>query len=172
MLYRLINHRAGFCRNAFFEQFLLSSCLLPHLQWQLTFNLSEWVIQFQDSQFYLHISIMCSKSSEILDCRIVVRKYVLVSRPSRWCQKGERTVVHSPMLSISKEVSHVPVRCYRGEASNSVCLLPKNDIEKDWSGIYDKALVDKTTLSVGKRSVRLIVPCSRWFLSCWTWFYQ
>jgi hypothetical protein len=47
-----------------------------------------------------------------LHCKVKVRKYVLVSDPTRWKRKGERIVVQSPMLDIPKSVSHVPVKRY------------------------------------------------------------
>lgn len=78
---------------------------------------------------------------DMLDCKVQVRKYVLISKPSRWHQKGERVVVQSPMLNISKTVLEVPVRRYNGLEQNSVCFLPRQDIEKDTSSIYDKAKV-------------------------------
>jgi hypothetical protein len=98
---------------------------------------------------------MSSKQPDIQDCEVGIRKYVLVSQPSRWRQKGERVVVQSPMLEISKTVSVIPVKRYNGEEQNSVCFIPKEDIEKDTSNVYDKARVSKATSRVNSHGVAL-----------------
>jgi hypothetical protein len=98
---------------------------------------------------------MSSIQVDIQDCKVAVRKYVLISRPSRWKQKGERVVVQSPMLQISKAVLNVPVKRYNGEADNAVCFIPKQDIEKDTSSIYDKAKVSTAISWVDAHGVAL-----------------
>jgi hypothetical protein len=98
---------------------------------------------------------MNSKQLGILDCKVEVRKYVLVSQPSRWRQKSERVVVQSPMLKITESVSVVPVKRYKGEEENSVCFIPKEDIEKDTSKIYDKTRVSTGTSWVDAHGVAL-----------------
>jgi len=98
---------------------------------------------------------MSSKQFDILDCKVKVRKYVLISQPSRWNKKGVRVVVQSPMRKISKKVLLVPVKRYNGEENNSVCLIPKQDIEKDTSDVYDKAQVTKAISWVDAHGVAL-----------------
>jgi hypothetical protein len=98
---------------------------------------------------------MTSNQVNIEDCKVEIRKYVLISQPSRWRQKGERVVVQSPMLKISKTVLDVPVRRFNSEEYNAVCFIPKQDIEKDSSNIYDKAQVSKTTKWVDAHGVAL-----------------
>ncbi|KAE9372401.1 hypothetical protein N431DRAFT_340250 [Stipitochalara longipes BDJ] len=98
---------------------------------------------------------MASNQVDISDCKVRVRKYVLVSRPSRWKQKGERVVVQSPMLNIPKTVLHVPVKRYTGEEQNSVCFIPKQDIEEDISSIYENAEVTTTESWVDAHGVAL-----------------
>lgn len=104
---------------------------------------------------YPHVIVMTSNQVDILDCKVEVRKYVLVSQPSRWRQKGERVVVHSPMLKMPKTVLDVPVKRFNGEEDNSACFIPKQDIEKDTSSIYDKAKVSTTTSWVDAHGVAL-----------------
>lgn len=98
---------------------------------------------------------MSSTEVDTIDCKVAVRKYVLVSQPSRWKQKSQRVVVQSPMLNISKTILEVPVRRFNGEEENSVCFLPKQDIEKDTSSIYEKAQVSKATSWVDAHGVAL-----------------
>jgi hypothetical protein len=98
---------------------------------------------------------MTSIQGDTLDCKVEVRKYVLISQPSRWRQKSERVVVQSPMLQISKTVLDVPVKRFNGEEENSVCFIPKQDIEKDTSSIYEKAQVSKATSWVDAHGVAL-----------------
>jgi hypothetical protein len=98
---------------------------------------------------------MISNQMDIQDCKVEVRKYVLVSQPSRWKQKGERVVVQSPMLKISKTVLDVPVKRFNGEEDNSVCFIPKQDIEKDSNSIYNNAKVSTATKRVDAHGVAL-----------------
>ena len=98
---------------------------------------------------------MTSSRVEILDCRVKVRKYVLVPCPSRWAQNGERVVVQSPMLKITDSALEVPVKRYNGEGQNSVHFIPKHDIEKDTSSIYDNANVSTTESWVDAHGVAL-----------------
>ncbi|KAF4632495.1 hypothetical protein G7Y89_g5625 [Cudoniella acicularis] len=66
------------------------------------------------------------------------RQYVLVPKPSRWSQKSERVVVHSPMLQIPETALYVPVKRYVcGQEDNAVCFLPREDIEDESSDIYE-----------------------------------
>lgn len=88
-------------------------------------------------------------------CKVQVRKYVLVSLPSRWRQRGERVVVQSTMLVIPNHATHVPVKRYNGEEQNSVCSLPREDIEKDSSGVYEKSRVTTTISWVDAHGVAL-----------------
>jgi len=97
---------------------------------------------------------MASGQVEILDCKVRVRKYVLVSCPSRWKQKVERVVVQSPMLKITNSALEVPVKRYNGEEQNSVCFIPKHDIENDVS-IYEYAKVSTTESWVDAHGVAL-----------------
>ncbi|CZR58444.1 uncharacterized protein PAC_08336 [Phialocephala subalpina] len=90
----------------------------------------------------------------MLDCRVPVRKYVLIAKPKRWGQKSERVVVQSPM-SISNTASEVPVRRYNGEEQNFVCFIPRSDIEKDSSDAYEKSQVSRDTSSVNVHGVAL-----------------
>lgn len=55
----------------------------------------------------------------------------------------------------SKKVLLVPVKRYNGEEQNSVCFIPKQDIEKDTSDVYDKAQVTKVTSWVDAHGVAL-----------------
>jgi hypothetical protein len=98
---------------------------------------------------------MTSNQIVIQDCKVRIRKYVLVSQPSRWGQKSERVVVQSPMLEISKTVLDVPVKRYNGEEQNSVCFIPKQDIEKDTNSIYEKTQISRTTSWVDAHGVAL-----------------
>lgn len=77
----------------------------------------------------------------MLDCRVPVRKYVLIAKPKRWGQKGGQQLVQSPMLEISSTISQVPVRHFDGEVQNFVCFIPRTDIEKDSSDAYEKSQV-------------------------------
>lgn len=99
---------------------------------------------------------MESIDPDVLDCKVEIRKYVLVSQPKRWRRKGHRVVVQSPMLEISKSTTHVPVRCFRGEEENGVCFLEKSDIEKDSSKIYGKLQVGQTTTWINAHGVALL----------------
>ena len=85
-----------------------------------------------------------SKQPEILDCKVEIRKYVLIKQSTRWSKKAIRVVVQSPMLDISNTVSEVPVKRYNGEEQNSVDFIPRQDIEKGKS-VYDKAQISKAT---------------------------
>lgn len=98
---------------------------------------------------------MSSTEGDPINCTVAIRKYVLVSKPSRWRQKSPRVVVQSPMLTISKTVLEVPVRRFNGEEENVVCFLPKQDIEKDTSSIYEKEKVSKGTSWVDAHGVAL-----------------
>ncbi|KAF7955974.1 hypothetical protein EAE96_004895 [Botrytis aclada] len=73
-----------------------------------------------------------------MDCKVLVRRYVLVARPSKWAQPGHRVVVQSPVLNIANE-SLIPVRRFKGRDENSVCFMPVQDIEKDGSMAYKNA---------------------------------
>jgi hypothetical protein len=98
---------------------------------------------------------MSFTEANIIDCKVAIRKYVLVSQPSRWKHKSQRVVVLSPMLNITKAILEVPVRRFNGEEDNSVCFLPKQDIEKDTSSIYEKAQVSQLTSCVDAHGVAL-----------------
>jgi hypothetical protein len=99
---------------------------------------------------------MESVDADVLDCKVEMRKYVLVSQPTRWRRKGHRVVVQSPMLEIFKSTTHIPVRCFRGEEENGVCFLEKSDIEKDSSKIYVKLQVSQTTSWINAHGVALL----------------
>jgi hypothetical protein len=90
-----------------------------------------------------------------LDCKVRVRKYVLVAQPSRWNQRGERIVVQSPMLEIHNAVSLVPVKRYHSEEQNSICFIPIEDIEMDSSIVYERLQVTKTPSLVDSHGVAL-----------------
>lgn len=78
---------------------------------------------------------MAANCSRILDCRIEVRDYRLVLNPTRWMQNGERVMVQSPMFEILESTSHVSAKRYSfGEEQNSVCFLPRNDIDSYYTG--------------------------------------
>ncbi|ATZ50825.1 hypothetical protein BCIN_06g03040 [Botrytis cinerea B05.10] len=70
-----------------------------------------------------------------MDCKSLIRRYVLVAQPSKWAQPGHRVVVQSPVLNIANE-SLIPVRRFEGKDENSVCFMPVQDIEKDGSIAY------------------------------------
>jgi hypothetical protein len=91
----------------------------------------------------------------MLSSKIEVRKYVLVSQPSRWNQRGDRVVVQSPMIPIPSTVTHVPVKRFSGEEANSVCLLPRKDIEKEASDVYEKQHVSRTTSWIDAHGVAI-----------------
>ncbi|KAL2076020.1 hypothetical protein VTL71DRAFT_963 [Oculimacula yallundae] len=78
------------------------------------------------------------------DCKVKVRKYVLVSKPSRLQQKRGRVVVQSPLLNITKDVLFVPVRVLHGKEYNLVCYLPRADIERDSSDAYRRQHASNT----------------------------
>jgi hypothetical protein len=92
---------------------------------------------------------------ESLSCKIQVRQYVLVLQPSRWNQRGDRVVVQSPITNITDDVSHVPVKRFSGEEDNSVCFIPRTDIEKDTSDIYFKSYVNTTPSVIDAHGVAL-----------------
>ncbi|KAH7342369.1 hypothetical protein BKA65DRAFT_290646 [Rhexocercosporidium sp. MPI-PUGE-AT-0058] len=91
---------------------------------------------------------MSTSQLDTKDCKVEVRKYVLVSQPSRWHQKGQRVVVQSPMLNIPKDVSFVPVKRFNGEEQNLVCFLPRTDIERDSNDAYQRLHVSRTPSSI------------------------
>jgi hypothetical protein len=99
---------------------------------------------------------MNSIQGDTLDCKVKVRKYVLVSQPSRWRKKSDRVVVQSPMLQISKPILEVPVRRFNGEEQNSVCFIPKQDIERDTSSIYEK---EQSQQSDSRGLMLTVLPC-------------
>ncbi|KAM3068458.1 hypothetical protein ACMFMF_009275 [Clarireedia jacksonii] len=47
-----------------------------------------------------------------LDCRITVRKYLLVPTPSKLTRKGDQLVVQSPILDITNASTTIPIRCF------------------------------------------------------------
>jgi hypothetical protein len=98
---------------------------------------------------------MAAVEIKIFDCKVKLRKYVLISRPSRWNQLGDRVVVQSPMIPIPNTAVLVPVKRFCGEKDNSGCFLPRCDIEKDASPIYDRELVSKTVTLVDAHGVAL-----------------
>ncbi|KAE8443449.1 hypothetical protein EG329_001846 [Mollisiaceae sp. DMI_Dod_QoI] len=99
---------------------------------------------------------MAPSQNETLDCRVRVRKYVLIAQPTRWRQKSERVVVQSPMLDIPSTITQVPVKRYHGEEQNCVCFIPRTDIEKDASNIYEKSQVSRATFTVIAHGVAII----------------
>jgi len=92
---------------------------------------------------------------EKLDCKVEVRKYVLVTRPSRWNKRGGRVVVQSPVLAIQNTDIRIPVKRFNGEEANSVEFLPIKDIEKDASAIYTKERVSKTPVWVDAHGIAI-----------------
>lgn len=92
----------------------------------------------------------------MLDCRIEVRQWVLISSPSRWGQKGQRVTAYSPMFPIPNDVSHVPVKRCSKDEEDSVCFLPKTDIEKDSSKIYRKMRINPKPLFVDAHGVAIV----------------
>lgn len=98
---------------------------------------------------------MSYERSIAADCKVNVRKYVLIAAPSRLGQKGQRVVVQSPMIHIPKSATHVPVRRFHGEEENSVLFIPKSDIEKDSSIVYERVKVLKSTTYVDAHGVAL-----------------
>ncbi|KAH8601648.1 hypothetical protein B0O99DRAFT_501216, partial [Bisporella sp. PMI_857] len=92
---------------------------------------------------------------EPLDCKVSVRKYVLVSRPSKWSQKSCRVVVQSPVLNIRNTDTEIPVKRFSGEDDNSVCYLLRQDIERDASHIYDKECVSKAEVRIDAHGVAI-----------------
>lgn len=64
-------------------------------------------------------------------------------------------IVYSPMFPIPKDASLVPVKRSRDE-ENSVCFLPKGDIEKDSSRIYEKMQISRAPLFVDAHGVAIM----------------
>ncbi|KUJ07270.1 uncharacterized protein LY89DRAFT_742918 [Mollisia scopiformis] len=95
-----------------------------------------------------------------MDCKVSVRRYVLIKQPSRWHRRGDRVVVQSPMLELSNNVSEVLVKRFNGLEQNEVCLIPKTDIEKDSTDIYEKSQVSRATFSVNAHGVALFQSTS------------
>ncbi len=93
--------------------------------------------------------------SELSSSKVEVRKYILISKPSRWGQRGQRVVVQSPMLRIPKDVVQVPVKRYHGEEQNSVYFIPKSDIEKDSNSIYARQHVSTESTWIDSHGVVL-----------------
>ncbi|ESZ95826.1 hypothetical protein SBOR_3768 [Sclerotinia borealis F-4128] len=89
-----------------------------------------------------------------MDCKVTLRKYVLVSRPPKWAQQGDRVVVHSPVQDITNE-SVIPVRRFNGDDENSVCFMPTQDIEKDGSIAQINAMVSSTATRIDAHGVAL-----------------
>ena len=98
---------------------------------------------------------MAAVGTEKLDCKVEVRNYVLVSRPSRWTKSDNRIVVQSPVLQIRNSDIRVPLKRCSREDDNAVEFLPVTDIEKDASYIYDKERVCKTPVCVNAHGVAL-----------------
>lgn len=98
-----------------------------------------------------------------MDCKIPVRKYVLIAQPaSGGRQKGERVVVQSPACNTAG-FSQVPVRHFHGQQQNSVFFVPKTDIERDSSNAYEKAQVSQEISPVNAHGVALFqsVPADK-----------
>jgi hypothetical protein len=93
-----------------------------------------------------------------IDCKVPVRKWVLISSPSRWSQKWPRTrvIVYSPMLYIPKEASHVPVKRVSRDEEDTVSFLPRGDIEKDSGKIYDEIKVSRASSFVDAHGVAIV----------------
>ncbi|KAI9642345.1 hypothetical protein NHQ30_009148 [Ciborinia camelliae] len=89
-----------------------------------------------------------------MDCKVPIRKYVLIARPSKWAQKGDRVVVQSPVQNITNE-SAIPVRRFNGDDENSVCFMPVQDIEKDESNAYTGAMVTSKAIQIDTHGVAL-----------------
>lgn len=89
-----------------------------------------------------------------MDCKIPIRRYVLIARPSKWAQKGDRVVVQSPVQNITNE-SAIPVRRFKGDNENSVCFMPIQDIEKDDSVAYKNAMVTSKSTLINAHGVAL-----------------
>jgi hypothetical protein len=64
-------------------------------------------------------------------------------------------MVLSPMLNIPKYVSYVPVKRCNGEEQNSVCFIPRQNIERDSSYVYEKEHVTMATSEVDAHGVAL-----------------
>src|SRR3954470_2226496 len=96
---------------------------------------------------------MAKGRTGLLDCRIEVRRYRLVLKPSRWGARGSRTQGLSPVLDLSHRQVRVPVKRYsQVDEDNSVCFLPKEDFEDDgntclkyWTDAHGVALRDSST---------------------------
>ena len=99
---------------------------------------------------------MSAVEMDKLDCKVEVRKYVLVSRPSRWDKRGDRVVVQSPVIEIRNTDIRIPVKRFSGEEDNSVEFLPRKDIEKDASVVYDKERVSKIPVWVDAHGVAVL----------------
>lgn len=99
-----------------------------------------------------------------MDCKALLRRYVLVSRPSKWAW-SDRVVVQSPVQNITDE-SVIPVRRFNGDDENSVCFMPIQDIEKDGSIAYKNAMVTSTATMIDVHGVALFESNSQDFDYC------
>ncbi|KAB8299065.1 hypothetical protein EYC80_001190 [Monilinia laxa] len=96
-----------------------------------------------------------------MDCKALLRKYVLVSRPSKWA-RSDRVVVQSPVHNITDE-SVIPVRRFNGDDENLVCFMPVQDIEKDGSIAYKNAMITSTATLIDAHGVALFESSSEDF---------
>ncbi|QSZ32126.1 hypothetical protein DSL72_001695 [Monilinia vaccinii-corymbosi] len=90
-----------------------------------------------------------------MDCKVPIRKYALVSRPSNWAQKGDR-VVSQPQVQNITNKSVIPMRRFSGNDENSICFMPIQDIiEKDRSIASRGARVTSRAALIDAHSVAL-----------------
>lgn len=94
-----------------------------------------------------------------MDCKVQIRRYVLIASPSKWAQRGARVVVQSPVPNITNELV-IPVRRFKGDKENSVCFMPVQDIEKDGSIAYKDAKITSETKPIDAHGVSLFKSCS------------
>ncbi|TVY81417.1 hypothetical protein LSUE1_G002398 [Lachnellula suecica] len=105
---------------------------------------------------------MSSENSQILDCKVEARNYILVLHPSRWGKKRDRVIVHSPVPGTSTKTNHLKIPVKRhDEEQNSVCFLPRADIEQDTDDIYKRLNVNRNPYSSNAHGVALCASLPR-----------
>ena len=89
------------------------------------------------------------------DCKVEVRKCVLIANPSRWKQKGPRVIVYSP-IHVPTATSLVPVKRFSRGEEDTVCFMPRGDIEKRTSKIYEKLEVSIASMFIHAHGMAIV----------------
>lgn len=88
---------------------------------------------------------MDSTKADIPDCKVTVRRYLLVREPSQWGYPNfDRAVVQSPVLTIDS-VSSVPAKRLTDnyEDEDAICFLDPQDFVNDSAKIYWRLKINR-----------------------------